>query len=304
MKVADPGSGPAEEEVMGATIVVGLDGSSGSQQALGWAARLGARNDAVVQPVLAWEYPALALLPFPAGVPVPPQEAMQADAEVRAQGLVEGTSVLAELGDAVEIAEPLVRQGSAGRVLCEAAESADLLALGSRGLGAVKGVLLGSVSAHCASAAPCPVALIPDGEEVPERELVVVGVDGSPLSDEAVRWADRWAGPTSRVLVVHVWDVPITMDAAAANIDSEALEEASTVLVEEAAKLVTDHKVETLRIRGDARVELAKLAHKADMLVIGARGHTLLERFLMGSVASHAVHHLVAPTVIVRTPDA
>ena len=284
---------------MGSTIVVGLDGSSGSQQALGWAARLGARNDARVQPVLAWDYPALALLPFPAGVPVPPQEAMQADAEIRAEGLVDGAG---EFPD-VDIADSLVRQGSAGRVLCEAAESADLLVLGSRGLGAVKGVLLGSVSAHCASAAPCPVALIPERDEPPERELVVVGVDGSPLSEAAVKWADEWAADTARLLLVHVWDVPITMDAAAANIDAEALEDASKVLVEEASALVSKHKVETLRIRGDARVELAKLAHKADMLVIGARGHTMLERFLMGSVASHAVHHLVAPTIIVRISD-
>jgi len=285
---------------MGATIVVGLDGSSGSQQALGWAARLGARIDARVQPVLAWEYPALALLPFPAGVPVPPQEAMQADAEVRAQGLVDSIGDAEDVDD-VDITEPLVRQGSAGRVLCESAESADLLVLGSRGLGAVKGVLLGSVSAHCASAAPCPVALIPDlDDDAPERELVVVGVDGSALSDAAVAWADDWAAERARLLLVHVWDVPITMDAAAANIDSEALEEASKVLLEEASKLVADHKVETLRIRGDARVELGKLAQKADMVVIGARGHTLLERFLMGSVASHSVHHLVAPTIIVR----
>lgn len=284
---------------MGATIVVGLDGSGGSVKALEWAARLGARVDGRVQPVYAWDYPALALLPFPAGLPVPSQEAMQADAEVRADGLVDGLEGL----DDADIASPLVRQGSAGRVLCEAAAAADLLAVGSRGLGSVKGVFLGSVSAHCANTAPCPVAIVPEADTRPETKLIVVGVDGSPLSDAAVTWADKWAPPDATLLLVHAWDYPITVETAAMNIDVEALERAAKHLLEEAAAHVRHHSVDTLRIRGDARIELARLGAEADMVVIGARGHSAMERFLMGSVASHVLHHLVAPTVVVRTDD-
>ena len=295
---------------MGCTVVVGLDGSGGSIRALHWAAAAAQRMDATLQPVFAWEYPALALLPFPAGLPVPPQEAMQADAEVRAQGLVESAGALDGLDT---VAEPLVLQGTPGRVLCDAAASADLLVIGSRGLGSVKGVLLGSVSAHCANAAPCPVVIVPEdapdevgaegGADGEGTGLVLVGVDGSASSDAAVKWADQWAPEGSVLLLMHVWNVPITTDASALTFDVEAMDDAAKRLLDAAADLVTDHEVETLRVRGDARMELQRRSEDADLVVIGARGHSMFERFLMGSVASHTVHHLSKPTVVVRAPS-
>ncbi len=287
----------------GQRIVVGVDGSAGSIAAMTWAADTAARVGATIVPVVAWEYPTLALLPFPAGMPVPPVDAMQADSEVRAEVLVEAALASAP---AVEVADPIVRQGSPGKVLCDVTDPADLLVVGSRGLGSVKGVLLGSVSAHCATAAPCPVAVIPVADEGDEpiahvaNGVILVGVDGSPSSDDAVRWADAWAPEDATLTLIHVWNVPVTSAASAFSIDAEALEDAAKHLLDNAACLVEHHKVDTLRVRGDARTELAMRGREAEMVVIGARGHSRFERFLMGSVADHTVHHLVAPTVIVN----
>ncbi|MDH3755298.1 MAG: universal stress protein [Acidimicrobiia bacterium] len=285
---------------MAFTIVVGLDGSSGSLRALNWAAETATRVDARLTPALAWQYPSLALMPFPAGYPVPPAESMEIDAKQRAAGMVQS---IVELG-AIDVTEPIVRQGGSGVVLCEAAEGADLLVVGSRGLGSIKGTILGSVSAHCAAASPCPLAIIPSGEpDRPPTDLVVIGVDGSPLSDAAVEWADIWAPENAILLVVHVWDIQLMVDGVAVDIDLDAVEQAAAEIVDGAASLVTRHEVETSTIRGDARIQLKKLAKDADMLVIGARGHSVFERFLMGSVASYTAHHLVAPTVIVRPTE-
>jgi nucleotide-binding universal stress UspA family protein len=59
--------------------------------------------------------------------------------------------------------EPLLLHGEPAEVLAEGASDVDLLLLGSRGYGPVKGTLLGSVSARVMAAAPCPVMVIPRG---------------------------------------------------------------------------------------------------------------------------------------------
>lgn len=287
---------------MAGTIVVGVDGSPGSAEAFRSAVELARHGGVTIQPVMAWEYPALAILPFPAGLPVPPVEAMQADAEVRAVGLVD--ALLPDDGQDLDVpvADPIVRQGSPGRVVCDAADGDDLIVVGSRGLGGVRGLLLGSVSAHCVSAAPCPVLVVPGEREGEPSDVVVVGVDGSDGSDAAVAWADEWAPDEVTLLLVHAWDLPVTIDTLAAAYDVEAIEAAADVLLEKAAAGVSRHGVETLRTRGDARYELARLAADARMLVVGSQAKSVLERFVLGSVASYTVHHLVAPTVVVHPP--
>ncbi len=278
-------------------IVVGLDGSDGSLAALRWASALACNAGARVQPVMAWEYPALSLLPYPAGLPVPPAEAMSADTLARATGILESI----DLPDDVEVNEPLVVRGRASNVLCQAVEPSDLLVIGSRGLGFVRGVLLGSVSVHCATAAPCPVAIVPDpGAGSPGEALkVVVGVDGSPTSSDAVAWADQWAPPEAELLLAHVWNMPLTMDFAAASFDADVFERGGQELLDRAASLIERHDFQTQLVRGDPRVELERFAAGADMMVIGARGASILERVLIGSVTSHAIHHVGTPTVVV-----
>jgi nucleotide-binding universal stress UspA family protein len=60
----------------------------------------------------------------------------------------------------------VVREGSASHVLLEEAADADLLVVGSRGLGGFRGLLLGSVGQQCAHHAPCPLVIVPHRREL------------------------------------------------------------------------------------------------------------------------------------------
>ena len=290
---------------MARSIVVGIDGSEMSQRALTWAAAVGRRVGAEIQPVMVWDYPAVAVLPFPAGLPVPPEDAMQADHEQAAAIVVEGARGL----DGVVVNPTIVARGSSGRVLCDAAIGADLLVVGSRGLGAIKSVVMGSVSGYCVNHAPCPVAVIPTswvmGDTDIPAEKVFVAVDGSDHAAAAVAFADSWAPEEATLVLVHAWDVPVTVDGAALMYQIDDLEAAATAVMDQALELVSqtrrdNGRVESRVVRADARIMLEDIGTEADLLVMGSRSHSGIERMLLGSVAAHMMHHLRVPTIVVR----
>ncbi len=134
-------------------IVVGVDGSRESAQALVWAAEHAEPFGAVVRVVYAWEAPAVA------GLHVPPMldwEPMEQQARAFPAQFVRET-----LGahPGVEVVTKTVR-GRPAQVLVDESEHADLLVIGPRGLGGLKGMVLGSVGHHCAAHARCPVVIV------------------------------------------------------------------------------------------------------------------------------------------------
>ena len=141
------------------TIVVGVDGSEGGIAALRYALEEARLRGAAVRVVSAWHAPAAAYeaVWVPAPLDVTQFEAIGTDA-----AKVSIEAVAAESGG-IEITTE-VAQGQAGHVLLSAAEGADLLVVGSRGLGGFRGLLLGSVSQQCAHHAPCPVVIVPTGK--------------------------------------------------------------------------------------------------------------------------------------------
>ncbi len=143
---------------MGGRIVVGIDGSDGSQAALGWALVEASRRGSRLDVVLAWQAPYLGEV---SGlVLVEMTEQAERHARELLSGIVDG--IVAECPD-VEIV-PLLAEGRAAPALLDAAEGADLLVVGSRGRGGFKSLLLGSVSSACVHHAPCPVAVIPNSQ--------------------------------------------------------------------------------------------------------------------------------------------
>jgi nucleotide-binding universal stress UspA family protein len=133
------------------TIVVGVDGSEASRDALRWAYRQAELTGARLRAVMTWEVPATAYwFPFPEGL-----DFQKATEEVLAKTLQE------TLGDKPEVELiSVVVEGNPAGVLIGESGSADLLVVGSRGHGEFTGMVLGSVSEHCVTQANCPVVVL------------------------------------------------------------------------------------------------------------------------------------------------
>jgi nucleotide-binding universal stress UspA family protein len=141
-----------------ALIVVGVDGSTGAQAALEWAAAEARLRGASLRIVHAWHLPAAT---YGSGGFVPPVGmSWEDDLETAArEGLDRVVDGAAELLAGIEV-ERRLGEGPAATVLSHAAEGADMLVLGSRGLGGFKELLLGSVGHQCAQHARCPVVIV------------------------------------------------------------------------------------------------------------------------------------------------
>jgi len=137
-------------------IVVGVDGSDASKAALAWAADEAELRGTDVLALLAWMPTVAVPGPWPAMVPVRVPQEVEESASATLAAVVD--EVLGE-EPKVEVVERVVH-GAAASALVEAAGSAELLVVGSRGLGGFTGMLLGSVSHQCAQHASCPVVIV------------------------------------------------------------------------------------------------------------------------------------------------
>jgi nucleotide-binding universal stress UspA family protein len=132
-------------------VVVGVDGSGASLEALHYAVQQAALLHGTVTVVAAWQYP----MSY-GWTAVPPGFDVEADTQAMVEDAVRRTA-----GDAPGVPIDIsVVEGHPAAALVQAAQDADLLVVGSRGHGAFAGMLLGSVSTNCAQHAPCPVVIV------------------------------------------------------------------------------------------------------------------------------------------------
>lgn len=136
--------------------MVGVDGSQPSRAALRWAAEEARFREMTLDVVLAWRHPYSTFVP---AFDVPGVEELEGAARATLLDLMRGEQ-LAESSDPAANAIPI--EGPAAPALVEAAIGADLLVVGARGMGAFRGMLLGSVSQHCVTHAPCSVVVVRD----------------------------------------------------------------------------------------------------------------------------------------------
>jgi nucleotide-binding universal stress UspA family protein len=137
------------------TVLVGVDGSTGSRAALTWAANEAADHGADLVVVHVWE-PQLIAAIGSGSVPHGPA----ADSPEEASGLLVGI-VTEELGENPPVrVQPRVKRGHPAEVLIDESKDADLLVVGTRGRGGFAGLVLGSVSQHVAAYARCPVTVV------------------------------------------------------------------------------------------------------------------------------------------------
>lgn len=142
-------------------ILVGVDGSDASVEALRYAARVAAAFDAPIEAITTWEYPIMPDGYYPIEEWSPEQDARQ---------ILDATLERAFAGSPPARLTSTTLAGPPARVLVHESHRAAMLVLGSRGHGGLAALLLGSVSAACAAHAHCPV-LITHGDRAPEAEV-------------------------------------------------------------------------------------------------------------------------------------
>jgi nucleotide-binding universal stress UspA family protein len=138
---------------------------------------------------------------------------------------------------------------------------------------------------------------------------IVVGVDGSPSSRAALRWAVRQAMFTGATVdAVMAWQIPIILRTSAwapiyvdeeTGLEEDARKTLDAVISDEVKP--ADSQLVTARVvNGHPAQVLQEAAADADLLVLGSRGHGSFADALLGSVGQYCVHHAHCPVLIMR----
>ncbi|GAB1339628.1 universal stress protein [Streptomyces sp. E-15] len=137
------------------------------------------------------------------------------------------------------------------------------------------------------------------------KTRVVVGVDGSPSSHAALRWATRYADLVGAfVEAVYAWDTPSATGWAGPAIDPEFdLEQARERFSTELRAVFPDERPVGFReylVEGDPSEVLIAASEGAELLVVGRRGRGGFARVILGSVSQRCAQHAACPVVVVR----
>jgi nucleotide-binding universal stress UspA family protein len=283
-------------------VLLASDGSPDAMQAAQWLAASGASTDADIL--------VLSVVTSSAAPPVPAPIAER----LREEGRTVAEQTRAALGPHGATAAVRVADGDAREEIMRVAEDwdADLVVMGSRGLGRAQGFLLGTVSLAVARHGTRPVLVVKGRTRA--LGSAVVALDGSENALNALRLFARWpklADLTVRLVgVVEPLPFPRTapkmiqaqLQAAVAAAEAErrdALQQAFAV----ARPLLPGKITETLT-SGDPASEVLRIADEdaVDLVVLGARGLGVVQRLLLGSVSEAVLHDAQCAVLIAKRP--
>ncbi|MER6073380.1 universal stress protein [Streptomyces sp. NPDC001817] len=298
---------------MNRTVTVGLDGSPESRAAAEWAAREAALCGLPLKIVHVWE-----------PVPEPVTQAPLLGGETRQHWTEE---VPREAAEGLRLRHPGLEvvtdrlTGNPAHALTEAADSAELTVLGSRGFGGIAGFMTGSVSLAVLAHAERPVVLVRAGEQAADEHKpdpagvpseaapfrpVVLGLDlGTPdetLLGFAFGAAARRGAP---LRVVHAWSEPPTSfyrfygDAELAEELTRGQAKALTELLRSWRQKFPDVQVIEASRCGSAAQVLVDSSREASLVVVGRRVRTSPLGARIGHVTHAVLHHVLTPVAVV-----
>jgi nucleotide-binding universal stress UspA family protein len=227
----------------------------------------------------------------------------------KAQTLIR--EAISRMGMELEEVNGLVREGDAKQTVLQVADevNADLIVMGSRGLGRLQSILSNSASQYVFQLSTRPMLLVRDDIYVRAINRVMVTVDGTGVGDDAIQLACELvrAIPGGTLTGVHVSRHDITPSRGGRTPADEVLNKAVQRARNIGVELQTVHKTGNV---GRAVCEAAEEA-KADLLVIAsqdrrplvAKGLVDLDRLLGNSVSDYIRVHAPAPVLLVREPE-
>ena len=288
-------------------VIVGVDGSACSMRALDVAATEAAQRKRPLQVIHAFRWP---ILFTPLGATPEPDPrvhatAVTAAAVERARAAQPGLEVTTSIIDG----GPVDRGPAA--VLVHASDAASLVVVGHRGTGGFANLLAGSVSVQVATHAQCPVIVVRDEPvaHAAAEPAVVVGVDGSELSAQAVWFAFEEASFRSMPLIAIQVLEPAAGTHAAPTTTPPHRNDAATayahrILADALAPARARHpdvavKSEVVEAKTPQQA-LIDASEGATMVVVGPRGRGGFRGLLFGSVSQAVLHHAHCPVALVR----
>lgn len=290
-------------------VIVGADGSDPSKAAIEWAAAEAVRRGAPLRIVHGLGMP---LIVSSYGGP----ERFQPSKEISGQAdsvLEAAKKSVGELHPSLTV-ETVTALEEAPLALIRQSHPHDLLVVGSRGLGSVASLFVGSVSIRVAAQAPCPVVVVPSKDGKPTKsslDNLVVGVDDSKHARRALKLAvDLAVESGGDLTVVNSWEVPfpydpVAMTAAGYQPQDDIFEKNSEALVDELlADVMSDQRedvdleVSVVRAQANPVDALLGAAVEADAIVVGSRGRGSVRGLLLGSVSQSILHRAKIPVVV------
>lgn len=273
---------------MPAPIVVGIDGSAHAWRALDWAADRGARRGLPL--LLVHGSRALA------GDGVVPEEVLRRSVGEREDLLAEARNYALKIHPDLAV-ETRLAPADPGRTLVDQSEGADLVAVGSRGLGGFEGLLFGSVGLHTAAHARCPVLVVPRTAPYPgdAPPTIVIGLEGLDGERPCADWAFAEAASRgARVLALHA--VGGEFSPRQRVVEDLGLSEALAGQEERYPDVLVD-RVVSFQSPAHALVEASG---DAALVVVGARRRRgPLAGMALGRVNHAVLHHARCPVVVV-----
>jgi nucleotide-binding universal stress UspA family protein len=284
-------------------IVVAVDGSPASNAAASWAARDAALRNIPLTVIHAVATPTATWPP----VPYPDSLAVRLEDE--------GKKAIMHAMKIAEDAMPADRKVTIGRelvysnaapALIKMSDEAEMIVVGTAGRGLLARGVLGSVSSTVVRHAACPVAVIRD-EELPDpQDPVLVGIDGSAVSELATAIAfDEASRRGVDLIALHAWsDVTTEVPAVDwATVEEEAQRRLAESLAGWRGRY-PDVKVHRVVVRDRPARNLIDQAESAQLVVVGSHGRGGLTGMLLGSVSNTLVHSLRIPVIVAKPAPA
>jgi nucleotide-binding universal stress UspA family protein len=284
-----------------AGIVVGVDGSPSSRQAMAWAASEAEVRGTDLVVMQSWHEP---IVDGPGAAACYEIDAVVDDAKHDLDAMA---SMAHHAHPTVDVACALVG-GRPAQALVSRAEDADLLVVGSRGSGGFLGLDLGCISTKVARRSTVPVIVVRGEHDCAARDEVIVGVDGSACSRHALRWAADWANVHGKVLVVVMaWnflepqgpDGPQGIRPDYAPSDAEA---ALDAIVTEVLGPWSDHLLTKETVNDLPARAILERAANACLLVVGRHGTARWAPPEFGATALQVLHHAACPVAVIPEP--
>lgn len=288
-----------------APLVVGVDDSDAALHAVAWAAREALRRHATLQLVHAVLPEEAAWVGY-GGMGLPPEYFVEARRSGKAL-LSRARQVAEHTLPSTDVSTD-IQENPPQRALLDLSRSAEMLVLGSRGAGGFAGLLVGSTAGAVSAHAECPVVVTRGQADVgpdKDRGPVVVGVDGSALSEDALAWGFDFASRrTTGLVAVHVWSDLTTTFSIDKHAWAKAQTEEEVLLSQRLAGWRGDYPdvpVAGLVYPDRPAHALLTESHAAQLLVVGSRGRGGFSGLLLGSTSRALLHHATCPVMVVRS---